>query len=331
MKFFLLIYIAILHIYGCGRGLATTELTQVPLPLTEQLVEDSIPTPLAQHHHGFDLPYQMSHPDQRFELPELLKEISGLSAPQDSLICANQDEDGILFYINKHTGKVVKEIPFHKKGDYESLEVVGDKVYVAKSNGNIYEVKDLESTPPFVQKHKFFLSKDNDVEGLCYDATKNRLLIACKGLPSTGESMAKAKFKKVVYSFDLATSSMSMDPIYTISLDAIQKHLKHCKASPYHEKLCGYFAPNAEAMIFSPSAIAIHPITRNIYMTSSVKKILMIFDESGKILHLEKLDKKIHPQPEGMTFDTDGTLYIANEGKSGMGTLLRFGYQTKTN
>ncbi len=326
MKLFLLISIAILNIYSCGKGLAKTEPTK--FPTTEQPIDTTV-RPVAQHHHGFELPYMIGKPDQRFELPERLKEISGLSAPQDSLICANQDEEGVLFYINKNTGEVVKEIPFYKNGDYESVEIIGEKVYVAKSTGTIYEIKDLDNTPPFVQKHKFFLSKANDVEGLCYDATRNRLLIACKGLPATGESLEKSKFKKVVYSFDLASNSMAMDPIYTISLDAIQEYLKHCTTSPYHEKLCGYFAPNAEAMIFSPSAIAIHPITGNIYMTSSVKKILMIFNEAGKILHLEKLDKKIHPQPEGMTFDKDGTLYIANEGKSGKGSISRFSYQTK--
>ncbi len=328
MKFFLIISFAILNIYSCGKGLAKTAPTKIT---TTEQATDTIVRPVAEHHHGFELPYQMSEPIQRFELPEQLKEISGLSAPQDSLICANQDEDGILFYINKNTGKVVKEIPFYKKGDYESIEVIGEKVYVAKSTGTIYEVKDLENNPPFVQKHKFFLSKDNDVEGLCYDAAKNRLLIACKGLPATGESIEKAKFKKVVYSFDLESKSMGMYPTYTISLDAIQEYLKHCTTSPYHKKLCGYFAPNAEAMIFSPSAIAIHPITGNIYMTSSVKKILMIFNEAGEILHLEKLDKKIHPQPEGMCFDKDGTLYIANEGKSGMGSISRFGYRAVAN
>ena len=53
----------------------------------------------------------------------------------------------------------------------------------------------------------------------------------------------------------------------------------------------------------------------------------MVFDQEGKILHLEKMDKKFHPQPEGLTFDEDGTLYIANEGKEGNGTILRFNYQ----
>ncbi len=325
MKSFIVISLMVLQFFIGETATAQIEPTNVSVSLS---TTDTVSHVDDQHHHGFSLPYQMAKPDFRFELPQTLKEISGLSCTKnDSLLCALQDENGILFYINKHTGEVENEIPFYKDGDYESLEVINDKVYVAKSTGTIYEVKDLEERPPFVQKHKFFLSKDNDVEGLCYDATKNRLLIACKGLPATGESMEKAKFKKVVYSFSLDSQSMQMEPIYTISLDAIQKYLQHCKASAYHEKLCGYFAPNAESMIFSPSAIAIHPITGHIYMTSSVKKILMIFNDEGEILHLEKLNKKVHPQPEGMTFDKDGTLYLANEGKDGAGTILRFAYQ----
>jgi len=311
---------------ACGSGLAKTE--PILIVADNKPQTDTITKPIVQHHHGFKLAYNMIEPSQRFELSLTLKEISGLSTTSnDSLLCANQDEDGVIFYINKKNGHVEKEIPFYKKGDYESLEVVGDKVYVAKSTGTIYEVKNLDTSPPFVQKHKFFLSKNNNVEGLCYDPPNNRLLMACKGLPATGESMETAKFKKVVYAFNLETNTMDINPIFTISIQAIQDYLKHCKASLYHEKLCGYFAPDAEAMIFSPSAIAIHPITGNFYVTSSVKKILMIFNESGEILHLEKLDKRIHPQPEGMTFDPDGTLYIANEGKEGMGTISIFKYQ----
>jgi DNA-binding beta-propeller fold protein YncE len=40
---------------------------------------------------------------------------------------------------------------------------------------------------------------------------------------------------------------------------------------------------------------------------------------------LEKLNKKIHSQPEGIVFGKDGTLYISNEGKKeGNGTVSIF-------
>ncbi|MFK7809129.1 MAG: SdiA-regulated domain-containing protein [Saprospiraceae bacterium] len=278
----------------------------------------------------FHLPYQLGKPQETFVLPQNLKEISGLSTTTNNreVLTAIQDEDGTLFHINKNTGKVEQEIPFYKPGDYEGIEVIGDKVYVVKSTGTLYEIKDLENAPPYVKKHKFFLSKANDVEGLCYDAKKNCLLLACKGMPITGQSEEFTKFQKAIYSFSLDSDTMEVKPSFIFNLSDIQDYLVGREAMAHYDKLYGYFNPDVENLIFSPSAIAIHPITSHIYMTSSPKKILMVFDQKGNILHLEKMNKKFHPQPEGMTFDEDGTLYMANEGKGdGAGTILKFAYQ----
>ena len=75
-------------------------------------------------------------------MPESLKEISGLGITSDlqHLVAVN-DEEGIVFLINKLEGKVVKEINFWNEGDYEGLEVVGNDAYVIKSSGTIYQVK----------------------------------------------------------------------------------------------------------------------------------------------------------------------------------------------
>ena len=50
-------------------------------------------------------------------------------------------------------------------------------------------------------------------------------------------------------------------------------------------------------------------------MTSSKGKLIMVLSESGKILHIEKLNKKLIPQPEGLCFDKDGTLWLSSEKK----------------
>ena len=36
------------------------------------------------------------------------------------------------------------------------------------------------------------------------------------------------------------------------------------------------------------------------------------------------LDKKLHAQPEGITFDEEGNLYISNEGKNGIAMLYKY-------
>ena len=310
------------------------KLHQTTQPKDISIAGDTIPeiaADMEKEQPHFHLPYDLDQPADRFELPEELKEISGLSMSADNkdVLTVVQDEKGILFQVNKKTGLVEQETTFYKDGDYEGLEVIGESVYVVKSTGTIYEVKDLDQIPPYVAKHKFFLSKENDIEGLCYDAKANRLLIACKGMPATGEPKEVTKFKKAIYSFYLEEKRMDLEPSFVFTLEDFQLFLKECKKTDQHEKLCGYFKPDAENLIFSPSAIAIHPITGNLYMTSSAKKLLMVFNPEGKILHLEKMDKSFHPQPEGLSFDEDGTLYISNEGKQGMGTILRFPYTPK--
>ncbi|MBK7408618.1 MAG: SdiA-regulated domain-containing protein [Saprospirales bacterium] len=83
-------------------------------------------------------------------------------------------------------------------------------------------------------------------------------------------------------------------------------------------------------MAFAPSALAIHPLTGHLYLLSSVGKLLVVLDrETGAIIYVQKLKKSVHPQPEGICFDPDGTMYISNEGKDGNGLIHKFAYLPK--
>jgi len=73
---------------------------------------------------------------------------------------------------------------------------------------------------------------------------------------------------------------------------------------------------------FSPSGIAIHPTTYQIYILSSQGKTLSIFDSSKKLVAIIFLNKKEHLQPEGICFSPDGDLFISNEGKGISGAKL---------
>jgi len=79
---------------------------------------------------------------------------------------------------------------------------------------------------------------------------------------------------------------------------------------------------------FSPSGIAVHPITGDVYVLSTALKRLVVLDyTTGKIRYAVRLDKKVLPQPEGIAFDSEGNLFLASEGKKGEGMLLRFNLQ----
>ena len=259
-------------------------------------------------------------------MPESLKEISGLGITSDlqHLVAVN-DEEGIVFLINKLEGKVVKEINFWNEGDYEGLEVVGNDAYVIKSSGTIYQVKNYMSDSSTTVKIKTFLNQENDVEGLAYDPAKNCLLIGCKGKLAEG-GMEQSPLKKAIYEFDLNMMVMKNEPAYMLTLPDIQDYISHMEEHGEMEKLLEDFSKNEEELKFSPSGIAIHPISKEIYVTSSKGKLLLVLSPEGKIIHLQKLKKKIHAQPEGICFDADGTLYIANEGKEDKAVIYKFLY-----
>ena len=81
-----------------------------------------------------------------------------------------------------------------------------------------------------------------------------------------------------------------------------------------------------EKFNFYPSAIGVHPITGDIYVLSTKDtKGLARFSHDGKLKDFQWIDKGLMPQPEGLCFSPDGTLFISSEGKHGKpAQILRF-------
>lgn len=275
---------------------------------------------------GYTFPYQMGKPDQTFEMPDELEEISGLGMSEDgNTIVAVQDEDGKLFFINRHNGEVQAEIDFWKDGDYEGIEFVGEDVYVVKSTGTIYEVLRPGEEQQVVNKYNFFLDDDNDVEGLAYEPAHHRLLLACKGKAGHEQSYPH---RKGIYAFDLEERILQETPVYAVALDSVRKYLGQSPSIWKLEKLMEFFNPDEE-FGFSPSAIAIHPLSGYLYITSSVGKMLLVMRTDGQIVHIEKLNKRVHAQPEGLCFDKAGNLFVSNEGKGTDPVIYRFNYKPR--
>lgn len=270
-------------------------------------------------------PYLLDLPDTTFKLPNKLREISGLGIDEKGeYLCAVQDEEGELFFINIATGEVEKEVRFHKDGDYEGVEIAAGRVFIIKSTGTLYEVTNIGEEKQELLKYKFDLNKNSDVEGLGYDPLENRLLISCKGKVGKGE-----EFKKGIFGVNLETMKLDEKPAYTISVEAVKSFLDINKSLEKLDKLVKLFQPGEE-FIFGPSGLAVHPVSGDIYIPSSVGKLMIVLDRKGKIKHMVKLKKKIHVQPEGIVFDEKGNMYLANEGKEGKGRIHKFVYRGKS-
>jgi uncharacterized protein YjiK len=81
-----------------------------------------------------------------------------------------------------------------------------------------------------------------------------------------------------------------------------------------------------ETSRFQPSAARIHPVLKKLFILSSASNQLVIADPNGNVEGVYMLAQKSFPQAEGLTFKTNGEMFIANEAVSSKAALLKFRY-----
>lgn len=270
-----------------------------------------------------DLPYRLDAPDVRFELPEELDEISGLTVLDDTHLGAIQDEEGILFILDLQTSEVLRRIQFAGDNDYEGVEVVGRTVYVLKSNGTLYRIEDWRRDDPDVKKFATWLKPKHDTEGLGYDPATGLLYVACKEYPGSGFKQARA-----IYTFDPATEEMATTPSIVMDTRAFAEYYAEATGEDVLDRFIRrVFAPIADLSGFKPSALAMHPITGEWYILSSEREALVRLSSRGNIMATYVLPKALYAQPEGIAFLPNGDMFISNERGRGPANLLRFRYR----
>lgn len=232
-------------------------------------------------------------------LPQALDEISGIAYyPKDTSIFAIIDEDGLLFKVSLNRPDEVKEWRFDKQRDFEDIVFLDSTFYVMVSNGDLDKIT-FDNDKIAVAKVDFpnASKKVNEFESMYFSADSNRLIMICKQCEDDKKStLSSYYFSDSAHQF-VNYQTMETEPLFQ-------------KIGSKKEKI-------------KPSAAAINPLTKELYVLCSVNKIIYIQDPQGKIKDLIKLDPKIYKQPEGMAFTPEGDLIISNEVYlEGYGTLL---------
>jgi uncharacterized protein YjiK len=254
--------------------------------------------------------YDLNEPDQRFKLSNRVDEISGLTTFNDSTLICVDDELGKFFFIDFNNGNIIADIKFGKKGDFEGVEIVDSVIYVLKSNGTINMVIGDKQEIDTLVLYETGLEKLN-TEGLG-TSEQGELLIACKG-------RKKKASERQIFTYDPNKEKLKL--LTRITYKKVKRYVKRNKA----EKRLKHLIIDKEKKIrFSPSGIASHPTTGNLYVISANDRYLMVLSPNGRILFIQELDKKRIKQPEGICFSSDGSLIISNEARNKKATLLLF-------
>ncbi|MDX9727450.1 MAG: hypothetical protein RBT38_13800 [Bacteroidales bacterium] len=274
---------------------------------------------------SYGFAYDLTAPDADYELHDDLDEISGISWYSHNKLACIQDEKGIIYLFDEVTGEITGSYPFARHGDYEDIAIYHDTAWVLKSNGTIYKVTNFAGSGRETFIIPTALSTRNDTEGMAYDIIEKVLLIACKNVPSIDE---KEKFDgfRAIYHFGANDNKLEEKPEYLIDTEWFNNSTENT----YFKRVSLSLARKlqlAKNNVFNPSGLAIHPLKGDLYVISAFPGKLIVMKRDGSVSHIKTLDKRIFRQPEGISFSSEGDLYISNEGINGRGNILKFKYQ----
>lgn len=230
--------------------------------------------------------YDLNHP-VTVVLSDEIDEISGIVYyPRDTSIFAIDDGTGLLYKIYPDRKASIQKWKLGKSHDFEDLQLVDSTFYILSSSGDLYVKTFPGDSLEEAEKIGFPGGSKNEFESLYYDG--GLLNMICKNCKD------QQKDQVHIWTFDPATRKFSLSPV-AINTQPLAKRF------------------NRKNLDLKPSAAAINPLTGELYILSSVNKVLVVTDKNGNIKNAYPLNPVIYKQPEGMAFTPHGDLLISNE------------------
>lgn len=235
----------------------------------------------------------------QWQLPDKLREISGLALTSDERLLAVTDEEGIVYEIDYLRGGLVKAFAIGDptvRGDFEGIAVLDDKVWLLTSNARLYSFPEgMDGERVAYERVNTDLGDECEFEGLTAEARTGMLLLICK------ESKKKKKGLRI-FEWNAAGDKNQNPTEIELDEDAM--------------------AAGIDRKRVSPSGVAINPTTENRIVVAARQRAVFELAQDGKMINvILQLDANRHEQPEGIVVTQDGRLLIADEAGIGAAKL----------
>ncbi len=244
---------------------------------------------------------------QRLELPTELAEVSGLAYTPDGRLLAHGDEQAVIYQIDMARGPVkrfsIGGAGGPLLGDFEDIQVVGDRIFLVTSGGEIIEAREgADGTTTAPVRRSRGLGGTCEVEGMSWDEGSGSMLLLCK--QAKGKQW---KDKVVILAASPETGEFEAEPRLIIP-EAELRRVTGAKG-------------------FSGSAITRHPRTGTYLMVAGPQQVYAEIDSTGTVLGGGKLPADRHRQPEGLAIAPDLTLLISDEAAKETATITGYAYR----
>ena len=232
---------------------------------------------------------------RQWNLPDRLREISGLALTGDERLLAVDDEIGFIYELDYENGGIVKTFAFGDPvitGDFEGIAVLDDRVWLMTSDGDLLVAAEGGDGEAVDFDHfETGIGEDCELEGLAELHDAGALLLMCKD----GRDRKKLRMYEwhpvdgLVEETKLPEKDME---------DAIDKKR------------------------VSPSGVAIRPGSDERFVVTGIQHAVFAISADGELNDvIMRLDKGRHRQAEGIALTRDGRMLIADEGGKGRARL----------
>ena len=241
--------------------------------------------------------------NESWKLPRRLREVSGLAATADDRLFTHDDERGIVYELDPTDGGVLKSFALGSpvpKDDFEGITVVDDHFFMVTSDGTLYEVPEgADGEHVLVNTFATDVGRGCEVEGLAFEPSDRTLLMLCK-TPRVRE----LEDYVAIYRWSVDRRERVEGLPILVPLDAFKRSLGE--------------------RAFAPSGIERHPGTGTYFVVAARQEAIAEITPAGVLLGVLTFPDGAHRKAEGITFLSDSSLCLSDEGRSKRARLTRY-------
>lgn len=248
--------------------------------------------------------FDLQHPNSVQTLPMGIQPFSDIALLDSTHLLGLNQESGMMFVYDLNDHSVVPFLSWDMESKIRNISTLDSTLLLVDDAKHIHFL-----SSPYDSSSLTTLNLDNeqfDPTSVCYHKETNRLFLI-----ASNEERTEGYSNSSIYAYNLNQRKLNAQPLFSISGEdieafAIQNNLMIARSD------LSIMDDTLESMNFTPTAIAVHPKTNEIYILSGSDHSLAVFNQFGEIVNFTTLDKNTFSHPSAMTFKKNGDLVITD-------------------
>ena len=248
--------------------------------------------------------FDLQHPNSVQTLPMGIQPFSDVTLFDSTHLIGLDGKNGSLFMYDMVANSVSPFLSWDLGAKICNISTMDSTLLLVDDAKHIHFLHS-----PYDEASLKTLNLDNEqfeATSVCIHQESHRLF-----LMTSNEERTEGYSSSSVYAYNLNQQKLNAQPLFSISGEDIEAFAIQNKLIAPHSDL-SIIDDTLESMNFTPSAIAVHPKTNEIYVLSRGDHSLVVFNQFGEIVNFTSLDKTTFSNPSAMTFKKNGDLVITD-------------------